>query len=74
VHLTSTYKAQVIPEVDTAEMIRAIAGKNPSVVQDYLRSQPNLKGYDITLTPKLPGPFYHLPSIQSHIEIVVKVE
>jgi hypothetical protein len=55
-------------------MRKAIAGKNPSVVQDYLKSQPNLNGYDITLTPKLPGPFYHLPSIESHIEIQVEVK
>jgi hypothetical protein len=74
VRVTSTYKAQVIPEVDVDAMRKAIAGKNPSVVQDYLKSQPNLNGYDITLTPKLPGPFYHLPSIESHIEIQVEVK
>jgi hypothetical protein len=74
VHLTSTYKAQVTPKVDTEAMRKAIAGKNPSVVQDYLKNQPNLHGYDITLTPKLPGPFYHLPSLESHIKIVVQVK
>jgi hypothetical protein len=74
VRLTSTYSAQVIPEVDVEAMRKAIAGKNPSVVEEYLKSQPNLHGYDITLTPKLPGPFYHLPSLESHITIEVQVK
>lgn len=74
VRLTSTYKTQVIPEIDVEAMRKAIAGKNPSVVEDYLKSQSNLHGYDITLKPKLPGPFYHLPSIESHIDIKVQVK
>ncbi len=74
VHITSTYTAQVIPDVDTDAMRKQIAGKNPSVVQEYLKSQPNLHGYDITLSPKLPGPFYHLPSIESRITVKVEVK
>ena len=73
-YLTSTFKAQVIPVVDTAELIADIKGKNPSAVEAYLKDQPNLNGYDISLSPKLPGPFYRLPSLESHIKVNVEVK
>ena len=73
-YLTSTFKAQVIPVVNTNELIADIKGKNPSAVEAYLKDQPNLNGYDISLSPKLPGPFYRLPSLESHIKVNVEVK
>ncbi len=73
-YLTSTFKAQVIPVVDTTELIADIKGKNPTAVEAYLKNQPNLNGYDISLSPKLPGPFYRLPSLESHIKVTVEVK
>lgn len=74
VQLTATYRAPVIPVVDADELRKAIAGKQPSAVEDYLKHQPNLNGYDIVISPKLPGPFYHLPKMESKIKVEVEVQ
>lgn len=73
-HLVSTFKAQIVPDLNTASLISQVRGKNPQVVEEFLRSQPNIKGYDITLSPKLPGPLYRLPARESAIKIEVRVE
>jgi hypothetical protein len=74
VKVTATLTGQVLPQVDTQAMLEAIKGKPPTSVESYLKGQPNLNGYKIVLTPKLPGPFYHLPNIDSHIHIQVQVK
>ena len=72
--LTSTFKAQVVPVVDTDQLIEDIKGEHPSAVESFLKSQPNLNGYDISLSPKLPGPFYRLPRVESNISVTVQVQ
>lgn len=72
--ISSSYVGQVVPDIDEEAMRKAIAGKKPSVVGDYLKSQPNLQGYDISITPSLPGPFNHMPRIDSRITIKVEVK
>lgn len=74
VTISASYVGQVVPDIDTEAMKKAIAGKDTAAVGEYLKSQPNIKGYDIVLSPNLPGPFHHLPKNSSHIKIVVKVE
>lgn len=72
-HITSTFRAQIVPKIDTVELIRQIKGKHPSVVEEYLKGQPNFSGFDIKLTPKLPAPFDSLPSRDSAIQIKIEV-
>lgn len=73
IQLTSTFKAQVVPVVDTEALVDEIKGEHPSAVESFLQGQPNLDGYDITLAPQLPGPFYRLPRIEGNIEVTVEV-
>jgi hypothetical protein len=71
--LSSTFKARVVPVVDEASLIDEIKGQHPTAVESFLKSQPNLNGYDISLSPRLPGPFYRLPRLESNIEVMVEV-
>ncbi len=72
--ITSTFRAQIIPDIDTASLISQVKGKNPSIVEEYLKGQPNFSGYDIKLSPKLPAPFDNLPSRDSAIQIKVEIK
>lgn len=74
IRLTSTFKAQVVPVVDTEALVDEIKGQHPRAVENFLQGQPNLNGYDITLSPQLPGPFYRLPKIEDNIEVMVEVK
>ncbi len=69
------YKAALIPVIYEEEIKRNLAGRYPSVAQEYLESLPNFSKATIEISPKaLPARLKTFPRKMENISIEVKVE
>jgi len=66
--------ANFLPEMDKRKIITQIAGKTIAGTQNYLNSISGFGHAEITLKPKLPGPFGTLPRIPKNITLTVSAE
>jgi len=71
---TAEMTANLLPEVDPDSLAKSIAGKYPSLAQDYLTSIPGFSRAEIRLKPSLPGRLGSLPRVINNIEIEVAAE
>ncbi|OGM15889.1 hypothetical protein A2V97_03935 [Candidatus Woesebacteria bacterium RBG_16_42_24] len=68
------FRANLLPEVNPDEIAKEIAGKYPSLAEDYLT---NIRGFsraEIKINPSLPGKLKSLPRISRNIEIEIAAE
>ncbi len=68
------FTANLLPQVQSADIVKNIVGKLPSVTENYLTSIPGYSRVDISLKPHLPGRLGSLPRIANHIHIIVAAE
>lgn len=67
--------ANLLPEIDPDEVAKKIAGKYPSLAEDFLiKEVPGFVRAEIKLRPHLPGRLGNLPRIAKHIEVVISAE
>ena len=72
--LAARIVANLLPEVKPDELADNIAGKYPTLAQDFLTSIPGFSRAEIRLKPKLPGSLGSLPHLTRNIEIEVAAE
>ena len=72
--LSARIVANLLPEVKPDELAKNIAGKYPSLAQDFLTSIPGFSRAEIRLRPRLPGRLGSLPRVVGNIEIEVAAE
>lgn len=68
------FAANLLPEVKTDDIARAISGKYPNVVQSYLASIPGYVRAEIKFMPQLPGKLGSLPRVVKNITVEVAAE
>ncbi len=73
-HLSTTIKAQLVPQVDKEALRQDIKGRYPEVIQEYFETLPNFSHADIKISPKLPTKLNTLPRIIKNINIEIKIE
>lgn len=71
VQLNVHYKVNLVPVLDTEKIKKDLVGKNEAVAEDYLNRQPQLAGFGIKITPKLPKFLNTLPRNAKNITIEV---
>ena len=64
--------AQLLPQVDTAQIAKDIAGKYPVRAKEYLQSLPAVGQIDILISPRLPAFIATLPRLSKHITVSVR--
>lgn len=62
-------KGSMLTKVNKEELVGNLSNRSISSAQNYLRSQSNIAGFEIILTPTLPGPLNRMPSSQSKIRV-----
>ena len=66
--------ANFLPLVNTDDIVKKIAGRTPSITQNYLTSVPGFSRADVTLSPRLPGLLGTLPHLGKNIKIEIVAE
>jgi hypothetical protein len=67
--------ANLLPEINTEEIISAISGKYPDIAEDYLNNNvAGFSGAEIKLKPNLPGRLGVLPRVEKNIEVEISTE
>lgn len=66
--------ANLLPEINTEEIAKQIAGKYPPLAQDYLRSIPGFTRAQIRINPDFPGRLGTLPRVVKNISVEVAAE
>jgi hypothetical protein len=66
--------ANLLPQIDTNEIAKAIAGKYPPLAQNYLANIPGFVRAEIRLSPRFPGRLGTLPRVLKNINIEVTAE
>lgn len=66
------FKTSLFPKIDQEKIKKEIMGKKPKAVSQYLSSLPNVVGYEIKISPKLPGFLYTFPKVSKNISIEIK--
>ncbi len=73
---TATFKVRVtallLPQIDTAEVARSIAGKYPDKAKEYLQTLSSVGQIDFLITPKFPSSLATLPRLPQNITISVR--
>jgi len=72
--LTINVSANLLPDVDTNEIKRKIAGKYPKVVENYLQTISGYLNSEIRMSSLLKGKFAVLPHLTKNIDITFKSE
>lgn len=65
------FRAKLMPKIDSDSLKKQIKGKTPQQVAEILKSNENILGSDIKITPSLPGPLQRLPFMEQNIKIEV---
>jgi hypothetical protein len=68
------FQAHLLPKFDLVEIKRKIAGRKPSIAEEYLTGYPPVADAQITLWPPLPSFLWRLPHRTEKIDIEVKPE
>lgn len=69
VSMLAHIKGTLLTKVDKETLINNLKGKGVSSAQNYLRSQPNIAGFEIVLVPTLPGPLNKIPANSNKIRL-----
>ena len=67
--LIAAIQAQLVPEIDEAEIKRSLAGKNLSGAQNYLDNLEEVSEYQVKTAPVYFRPLQRLPFSESRINI-----
>ncbi len=67
------FKASLLPEVNTDQIKKKIAGKYPSIAQEYLKTINGFEHAEIKFSPSLPGRLGVLPHISGNIAVEVQM-
>jgi len=68
------FSANLLPQINTADITKNVVGRQQSVAETYLTSIPGFSRVDINLKPRLPGRLGSLPRIEKHIHITIDSE
>jgi len=66
-------KGNLIPDVDIEAIKKNLAGKYPSVANDYLQSLPSFTKVEMNISPKLPARLKTLPRLSKNISVKIEV-
>ncbi len=67
--------ANLLPQIDTDEIGRKIAGKYKSVAEEFIKKElPGFVRAEITINPKLPGRLGTLPHIAKRIDVQLSAD
>ena len=69
--LEVTVQANLLPDVDPETIAKEIAGRYPTLAQQYLTSIDGFESAEIKMKPKLPGRLGNLPRLEKNITVVV---
>jgi hypothetical protein len=70
----TSFQANLLPEVDPDEVKNKIAGKYPTIAQDYLATIPGFVRAQIKVNPLFPGGLGTLPRVVGNIDIIISAE
>ena len=73
-NLDATFRINLLPELNLAEIAKNISGKYPNLAESYLNSIPGFAGAEIKFHPPLPGRLGVLPRVSKNITIEVSAE
>jgi hypothetical protein len=71
---TATLKANLLPKIDLEEIRKNLTGKYPEVGEFYLKSLPNVVGFEAKINPHLPQRLETFPRLTKNIQIEVKLK
>lgn len=66
--------ANLLPEVNTDDIINNVAGKYPPAAQNYLQTIPGYSSAEITINPRFPGRLGILPFVKKNISVEIVAE
>lgn len=69
--LTIDFKVDLIPKINKEEVKKTISGKNEEFVKEYLKSMPNVLGFEADVNPRLPKPFFLFPKNPKNITVTI---
>jgi len=72
--VSAALTTNLIPQLQSQELINYLAGKYPQNTQDFLKSIPSFSRVDIQLKPKLPKFLSRFPQRPQNINLEIKVE
>lgn len=70
----SQISANLLPEVNTDDIKKQVAGKVPLRAEEFLNSIPGFSKAEIKLSPALPGIFGTIPRVVKNIDVQVAAE
>ncbi len=73
--MTTTFDANLLPQVDPLEIAKKIAGKYPTLAEDYLVKE--ISGFsraEIKIKPNFPGRLGTLPHLSKNIDVIISAE
>lgn len=68
---TAKFKAKLMPRLDLEKIKSQIKFKTPDEVETILKSNENVIGADIKITPDLPAPLQRLPFLSQNINLEI---
>lgn len=68
---TAKFKAKLMPKLDLNSIKSQIAFKTPNQVEEILKSNENVFGADIKVSPQLPAPLLRLPILPQNINLEI---
>jgi|GEM_PF-3089009 len=71
VSLKILFKVNLLPKINQEEVKKIISGKNEQVAREYINSLPNIAGFEVVMTPKLPKSLFLFPKNPNNITIQV---
>ena len=66
--------ANLLPSINTVDIAKKIAGRYPTVAEEYLQSIPGFVNAEFRLPPLLRGKLATLPHVSKNIEVVLSSE
>lgn len=66
------FKINLFPKINSEQIKKDLAGKNPNLAQDYLKTIPNVVGFEFDINPKFPGFLYTFPRVVKNISLIIK--
>lgn len=71
VDLQIKLRSYITPNIDQKKIINDMTGMRLEQAQSYLNAISNIKGYEISLSPKMPPFLQVMPHISKNIEIII---
>ncbi|MBI3981169.1 hypothetical protein HY345_04180 [Candidatus Microgenomates bacterium] len=70
--LAVSFKAKLIPKIDPLKIQKNLSGKSFSEGEKFLTTLKNVKSFEATITPRLPGMLYSFPRTPQNIKVEIK--